>query len=123
MTRESSQRGKRGEETAAAFLKKQGYEILEMNFRTRRGEVDIIARHKGVLAFVEVKTRASNAFGSPKGAVGREKQRRISMAALEYLSRTRQTRSRARFDVVSVLEGEAGTQVELISNAFELAYR
>ncbi|MBU2488521.1 MAG: YraN family protein [Proteobacteria bacterium] len=123
MTLERKERGRRGEEAAASFLKKRGYQILEMNYRTRRGEIDIIALHKGVLAFVEVKTRTSAAFGSPKEAVGREKRRRISMAALEYLSRTRQTRSRARFDVVSVLDVEGGPEMELIPNAFELAYR
>ncbi|MBW1989645.1 MAG: YraN family protein [Deltaproteobacteria bacterium] len=119
----ASEKGREGEDLAAAHLAKNRYKILERNFRARHGEIDIIAKHKGVLVFVEVKMRASGSFGGPADAVNRAKQRKISMAALEYLSRTKQTKARARFDVVCVKTGENGApRVEIIRNAFRLAY-
>ena len=72
----------RGEAQAARLLKKMGYKILEQNYRTPLGEIDIIAREKKTLVFVEVKARASTGYGHPKLAVTPAKQRRISMAAL-----------------------------------------
>ncbi|ACL06320.1 YraN family protein [Desulfatibacillum aliphaticivorans] len=115
-------RGSRGEELAARFLKKQGYKILETNYRCALGEIDIIARHKKVLAFVEVKTRTSTAFGHPKSAVTPKKQRKISMVALEYLKKNRKLDQPARFDVVSILSDGEDPKIEIIQNAFELAY-
>ncbi|MCJ8499438.1 YraN family protein [Desulfatitalea alkaliphila] len=114
--------GQTGETAAVAFLESRGYTILERNFRTRFAEIDIIARHKGVLVFVEVKARRSRRHGDPKWAVTPTKQRKISMAALTWLKRHGGTQVRARFDVVTVQQLGGRTQVELIPNAFELAY-
>ena len=114
--------GKRGEEVAAAHLRKNGYKIIERNFRTRTGEIDIIAKHKGRIVFVEVKTRRSGRYGDPKLAITAQKQRRISMVALEYLKKNHSLQTPARFDVVTVQSAEAGETVDIISNAFELAY-
>ncbi|MEE8424042.1 MAG: YraN family protein, partial [Thermodesulfobacteriota bacterium] len=69
--------GAMGEELASKFLKKQGYKIVEKNFRTSLGEIDIIALDKGTITFVEVKTRKSTAFGYPQEAVGLKKQKKI----------------------------------------------
>ena len=114
--------GEKGEALAARQLKKEGYKILETNYLTRLGEIDIIAKDKDTLVFVEVKTRRSVYFGSPKGAVTPQKQKKISMAALYYLKATHQTNAKARFDVVAVNVNRDKPRVEIIKNAFELAY-
>lgn len=114
--------GKTGESVAVRFLKKQGYRIIEKNYRTDMGEIDIIARDSDTLVFVEVKARNSDRFGSPKAAVTPVKQRKLSMAALCYLKATCQLQSKARFDVVAIVSGNHAIHTELIKNAFELAY-
>ena len=114
--------GKFGEALAVKYLKKQGYEILCVNYRTPLGEIDIIAKDKDTIVFVEVKSRSSSAYGSPKDAVTREKQRRISKNALHYLKKTAQMNSRARFDVVAISSSNAKADVEIIKNAFDLSY-
>jgi len=113
-----------GEQTAADYLVKQGYRILERNFRSRGGEVDIVAKDRqGCIAFVEVKTRRSLAYGLPQLAVTPRKQHQISKGALAWLSKNRLHNCAARFDVIAVLlqDGAAPT-VEHIPNAFDLAY-
>jgi putative endonuclease len=114
--------GKKGEAAAAAFLRRRGYRILEFNHRNRIGEIDIIAEDDDTLVFVEVKAKQSARHLHPKYAVNRQKQKKISMAALYYLKATRQTGSRARFDVVTLVSGSDPPQIELIKNAFDLAY-
>lgn len=114
--------GKKGESIAVRYLKKQGYKIVEQNYRSKVGEIDIIARDKKTLVFVEVKTRSSRSFGSPKWAVTPKKQKAISMTALYYLKMTNQTGANARFDVVSILARGEAPEIELVRNAFDLAY-
>jgi putative endonuclease len=116
--------GDRAESIAATHLKKNGYRILEKNFRNHLGEVDIIARHGNCIVFVEVKARKSLRFGNPKYAVTRSKRQSISKVALSYLKSTGQSDHRARFDVVSMVFGgnEKHPDIELIQNAFELEY-
>jgi len=122
MTNRKQEIGKKGESIAVGYLKKQGYKIIEQNYRSKAGEIDIIAREKKTLVFVEVKTRRSTSYGSPKWAVTLKKQKAISMAALYYLKMTNQTNADARFDVVSILVRGEDTQIELVRNAFDLAY-
>jgi len=114
--------GKKSESIAVGYLKKHGYKIIKQNYRTKVGEIDIIAREKGTIAFVEVKSRKSNKFGNPKWAVTPKKQRKISMVALEYLKTTMQSNVKARFDVVSIISSDDRPSIEIIKNAFELAY-
>lgn len=114
--------GQASEDAAARFLKRNGYKIVERNFRNALGEIDIVARHKGVLVFVEVKARRSQAYGSPKGAVTPAKQRKLSQVALAYLKNLGGTQTPARFDVVTVQAAADGPRIEVIANAFELAY-
>jgi len=116
------QLGKHGESVAIKHLKKNGYRILERNYRSDLGEIDIIARDKDTLVFIEVKTRKSHRFGDPKSAITPKKQRKISMVALGYLKATRQEGARARFDVVAIGPGEDHLAVEIVPNAFNLAY-
>ncbi len=122
MSVERQRFGQHSEELAAAHLKRNGYHILERNYRTRVGEIDIIARHRGTLVFVEVKARRSDRFGDPKWAVTPAKQRKLSMAALTYLKAHDAMQRRARFDVVTVRSAGDDATIELIPNAFELAY-
>ncbi len=115
--------GKTGENQACRFLQKKGYCIVQTNYRTRCGEIDIIAKQGPVLVFIEVKTRRSSSFGSPLLAVTAKKQRQISMVAQEYLSRNNLFDTDARFDVVGMSIGAADhVKIEHIENAFELSY-
>ncbi len=111
--------GREGEELAARFLTKQGYRILERNYRTRSGEIDLIALHDGAVVFVEVKTRTSDAFGAPELAVTSRKQQRMIKAALAYIKYKKLHQVPCRFDVVAITTA-AEQEVELIRNAFEM---
>lgn len=106
--------GQSGEEQAALFLTQNGYTILARNFLACGGELDIVAQHKKMLVFVEVKARASMAFGGPAGAVTATKQRRIVRAALQYIKVKAPKFDSIRFDVVCVLP----EKIEHIENAF-----
>jgi putative endonuclease len=115
--------GQRAEQLAAEFLRAQGCEILERNYRRRLGELDLIARERGVLVIAEVRTRASAAFGGAAASVDRRKQQRIARAALLLLQqRADLARLPVRFDVL-VVSGLEGPQprVEWIRHAFECA--
>ena len=122
MTNRKQDIGKKGESVAVRYLKKQGYKIIEQNYRSKAGEIDIIARERKTLVFVEVKTRRSTSYGDPKWAVTPKKQKAISMAALYYLKMTGQPNANARFAVVSILARAKDTRIELVRNAFDLAY-
>jgi putative endonuclease len=111
--------GKEGEKIAADFLKKNGYRITEINFRCPIGEIDIIARDKNELVFVEVKARKSSALGYPEQAVGAKKQKKMSQLALWYLQTKKLNDTRARFDVVAILMLPSGNDIRLIRNAFD----
>jgi len=113
--------GKQGEDLAAAYLTQAGYRILERNYRCLFGEIDIVAEEGDVLAFVEVKSRRSAAYGDPQLAVGPRKQMKISRIAMHYLGERRMGHCPARFDVLSVMLLPAGPRIELIRNAFEMA--
>jgi len=114
--------GEKSESIAVNYLKKQGYKIIEQNYRTKLGEIDIIAKEKDIIVFIEVKSRKSKNFGNPKWAVTPKKQRTISMVALQYLKTTMQSNVKARFDVVSIISSNDNPSIEIIKNAFELAY-
>ena len=124
MTKERLQFGLSGEEAAVAFLKAHGYTILARNFRSKMGEVDIIAKEKDTYCFVEVKSRRSDRFGVPSQALKGVKQRHIARAALSFIKEKNLWDKKARFDVVCVQGAIDGTQqIELIKNAFELVGR
>jgi putative endonuclease len=122
MLNKRQQFGKESESLAVRHLKKNGYKILEQNYRNKLGEIDIIAKEKGVLVFVEVKARKTLLYGNPKWAVTPQKQRKISMVALYYLKDTKQSHVKARFDVVALSLSKDNPRIEIIKNAFELAY-
>jgi putative endonuclease len=116
------QTGNKGEDLAADYLVAAGYRIVGRNYRCPFGEIDIVAEEGKTLVFVEVKSRRNDAYGSPQTAVGLEKQKKLSRIALHYLQEKRLGHRPARFDVVAVKLLPAGNEVELIRNAFELAF-
>lgn len=114
--------GQKGEDLAFNLLKKKGYKILERNYKSSLGEIDIIAREGKTLVFVEVKTRLTSDFGTAKWAVGPRKQKKVSLVALDYLKRHSLLEHPARFDVVAIDIDQGQETVELFRNAFDLAY-
>ncbi len=114
--------GRMGELIAARWLASHGRRVLYRNYRgIHRGEVDIVARQRDVLTFVEVKTRTSTAFGRPADAVGPDKQRLIQRGALDWLRLLGHPRIKCRFDIAEVIltQGEL-PHVHLIENAFQM---
>jgi putative endonuclease len=110
--------GQAGEEMAAAALKKQGYKVLERNYVTPLGEIDLIARQGKTVVIVEVKTRKSTRFGSPQEAVSAAKQDKLRRLADYYLKEKRLNGATVRFDVVAITLINAGPEIEIIPNAF-----
>lgn len=112
--------GKKGEEIAARFLQKQGYRILERNFKKRYGEIDIVAQDQDTLVFVEVKTRFSHEFGPPEESVTPWKLRQIAKTGQFYKILHPELPDLLRIDVVAV-ELTADSQlkdIRLIQNAY-----
>jgi len=122
MTQERLCLGQQGEKLAVARLKELKYKIVERNYRCSLGEIDIIAREKDTLVFVEVKTRATKKFGAPAEAVSKYKQRQLSRVALTYLNQKKLGEVLSRFDVVTVEVVWPTPRIEVIQDAFELAY-
>ena len=114
-------RGREGELAAYRHLRKLGYTVVARNYRPRdrSGEIDLVAWDGPTLAFIEVKTRSSEDFGSPESAVDGEKRRRLIRAAGDYLRRARLDPGCARFDVVSVIWGPA-VEIRLEKDAFAM---
>jgi putative endonuclease len=111
--------GDAGEGAAAELLRSRGYRIVARNHRCRRGEVDLVAEKGELLVFVEVRTRATEAFGSPEETVSPAKQRRVLAAARDFLARWRGPERGARFDVVSVVDSPQGPKLQHFENAFD----
>ena len=117
------QAGRWGEQQAERFLRQRGYKILGRRVRVgRRDELDLVARRRQVLVFIEVKTRGSLAHGRPVEAVNRAKRRVLSRAAIRYMKDLREKPARFRFDVVEVVghPGDDAPEIRLIENAFTL---
>ena len=127
MTFKKIELGAKGEELAVRYLKKRGYRIVERNYRTRLGEIDIIAEQGDDLVFIEVKTRSDTLFGSAFESVTPQKQKQLSKVALEYISKEDCHNRPARFDVVAIeLQKGCNTfqdaSIEVLQNAFDLCY-
>lgn len=111
--------GLEGEEKAAKYLKKQGYNIIAKNFQTRFGEIDIIAEDKEYIVFVEVKARSEKSIAEPREFVDIRKQRKIIKTTEIYLSEN-PTAKQPRFDVVEVKKDKMKIHINHIVNAFEV---
>jgi putative endonuclease len=122
LTRERLCLGKFGEELALKKLKRLGYKKIVRNYSCRLGEVDLIARDGDTLAFIEIKTRRGASIGCAKEAVNARKRRQLSKVALAYMKSNDCCEAKARFDVVAINLKDGNTQIEVIKDAFELAY-
>ena len=107
--------GRRGEAQAADYLRRRGYRIIEAGYRSRYGEIDLIAEKRGVVAIVEVKTRSGDRFAQALEAVDGPKRRRIRLTALQWLAQ-QEREPQLRFDVIEVYPGG---KINHIENAFE----
>lgn len=117
---ERSRKGRRGEAAAARYYLKSGYRLLTHNYRTREGELDLVLEQSGTIVICEVKTRGPSALARPAAAVDRRKQRRLILAAQQYLQQTGCLDRIIRFDVAEVTALSDGSwQVHVIKNAFE----
>lgn len=112
--------GRRAEGIAATHLKKNGYSIIEKNYRTRTGEIDLIAMDGDTLVFIEVKARRTERFGSPKEALSIQKQKKIVLTAYHYLKALGRSDLRIRFDVVSILMAGNDPSIEVVKGAFDI---
>lgn len=119
---EHLRRGVLGERAARKYLRRRGLKFLTANFRSDRGEMDLIFRDGDCLAFVEVKTRSSEDWTRPAAAVDAERRRRLSRCALDYLRLLKNPPVKIRFDIVEVLLTEGKVrEVRHLPNAFEMA--
>ena len=108
--------GRNGEKLAEKYLKKQKYKILEKNYKTHLGEIDIIALDGNTVVFVEVKTRTDESFGRPADAVTKIKRNKYFKVATEYLLKKSWLEKECRFDVIEILNGE----INHIKSAFTM---
>jgi putative endonuclease len=113
--------GKSGEDLAVAELERRGYAILARRYRTRHGEIDIVARDGETTVFVEVKARATAEFGTAAEAVTRRKQLQLGSMAAEYLARERLANVPCRFDVIAIDGVGKCMRITLYAGAFEVA--
>ena len=118
---EHLRRGELGECAAKKFLRRQGLKFLTANFRSQRGEIDLIFRDGDCLAFVEVKTRSSEEWTRPAAAVNAQRRRRLSQAALDYLQLLKNPPVKIRFDIVEVLLTDGNVrEIRHLPNAFAM---
>lgn len=119
--RYKQQFGKSSEGLAVKFLKKQGYKILSLNYRSPLGEIDIVAAEKDTVVFIEVRSRSNSDCGLPLETINFNKKKHIIRTALYYQKRYNLYDYNVRFDVVSILKDETTgkTDLELIKDAFD----
>ena len=118
MTMQRQRLGKQGEDLAAAELERRGYTIIARRYRTRHGEIDIVARDADTIVFVEVKAKETAEFGTAAAAVTSRKQRRVVSMAVDYLARNRLAGHPCRFDVVAIDGAGDGAVLTLYRGAF-----
>ena len=115
--RESLEFGKLGEQMAATYLTDKGYIILEHNYRRGRLEIDLIALDGGELVIVEVKSRAYDTILQPEEAVDHKKRLALIRLANEYV-KTHNRKENVRFDIVTIISNDKGTQIKHLKNAY-----
>lgn len=122
MTKERQALGRLGEELALQRLKGLGYQCIERNYRCPLGELDLIARDRDTLVFIEIRARRGKSISYAKESIGRRKRRTLSKVALHYMKEKDCFDTQSRFDVVAIgMEGGKG-EIEIIQNAFDLEY-
>lgn len=121
MNKNTSDLGRHSEELAVSFLEQHQYKILDKNFRSKFGEIDIIAQDREYLCFVEVRAKLTPEYGHPLESITETKRKRIIKTAQIYLYEKQKKDCFCRFDVVSVVpEGDNKFALEIIKNAFEM---
>jgi len=116
--------GKRGEAIAQSYLKKQGYKIIEKNYNTKLGEIDIVASDRDCICFTEVRSINTGRFDAPEYTIDRRKQNQITKVALMYIKSKGLEDRNCRFDVVCIEAVDSPSpNVRLIKDAFELDAR
>ena len=123
MTLARQQLGKIGEELAVGELERRGYAILARRYRTRCGEIDIVADDDGTLVFVEVRARTTSEFGTAAETVTRQKQLKLAAMATDYLARMQVKNRPCRFDVVAIDDCETNPRIVVYRNAFDTRVR
>lgn len=120
MSNQRQNLGRRGEDEAASYLKKQGYILLQRNYRCPLGEIDVIAKDSKTLVFIEVRTRSSDRFGTPQESINRKKMLKIHKVAQYYLKAVQKEEEPVRFDVLALLLDVENQlmQLEHIKGAF-----
>jgi putative endonuclease len=122
VTRERLDLGKEGEDLALKEVESLGYQCIARNYRCSLGELDLVARDGETLVFIEIKTRKGKSLDYAKEAVHARKQRQMSKVALAYMKKNKCEDARARFDVVVIHQRGLDKEIEVIRNAFDLAY-
>jgi putative endonuclease len=122
VTRQRLELGKEGEDLALKKVESLGYTCIARNYRCSLGELDLVARDGDSLVFIEIKTRKGKSLDYAKEAVHARKQRQMSKVALAYMKKHRCEDVRARFDVVVIHQQGLDREIEVIRNAFDLAY-
>lgn len=117
MIAEPRKTGLIGEMRASRYLRAKGYEIYSANYRSKSGEIDLIAEKDGVLCFIEVKTRRESAYFTPAEAVDRRKEENVKSTAASFLAATKLNMP-FRFDIIEVVLGETEYKIRHIENAF-----
>jgi putative endonuclease len=110
--------GKQGEDLAVRHLKALGYKILDRNYRCSLGEIDIVAKDKTALIFIEVKTRKSDKIAMPLESIGAKKQAKLKTLAEYYLQEKDYYECETRFDVISIIGDGLNVKIEHITDAF-----
>jgi putative endonuclease len=122
LTEERLNLGRLGERLALEKIKRLGYKCIEKNYRCSLGEIDLIAKDGDCLVFIEIKTRKGRGIGYAKEAVTPRKMRQISKAALTYMKSNNCCDAKSRFDVIAINIINDREEIEIIRDAFELAY-
>jgi len=113
--------GELGERAAKKYLQRKGLKFLTANFRSERGEIDLVLREKDCLVFVEVKTRSSEEWTRPAAAVDAVRRKRLTRAGLDYLRLLKNPPAKVRFDIVEVLlENSVVREIRHLPNTFEM---
>lgn len=122
MTKQRQDLGALGEDLALKEITRLGYKCIARNYRCPLGEIDLIAKEKDSLVFIEIKTRRGRSTRYAKEAITRRKRRQLSKVALAYMKSNNCSDAKSRFDVVAINLMGGKEEIEVIRNAFDLAY-
>ena len=123
VTIETNEFGAAGERLAERWLSRKGWRVLERRYRSGRRDIDLVAEQDGLVAFVEVKTRAGTRFGDPVEAVNWKKRNELTRSAITWIDRHGRPGEHYRFDVIGVLVDGRRVRIRHVEDAFSLSFR